>query len=338
MQPVATDRESSLWPETCHGRWMSPEYEEGLVSVIIPTYNRAHFLVEAMDSVWAQTYRPIELIVVDDGSTDNTSEVLDQWAREHSGDPQFKLRTFHQENKGAPAARNLGLIESNGEFIQFVDADDAAEPTKVARAVQVLGETGADFVCCNFAWYDESLRRLLRVQDSAAREKTLANHANGCLLNTPCPTLKRRVVVANGPWHERLRMWQDWEYMARILAGGYQGVWIPEELYRVRYHREKITGMGETFQGLESKLLACRLIRSMAERRGIADQDFRSSLGRRLARVSRQLAKLGHWSLSAEAFGEACSIMPPLLRLKHKVHRVAMRLVGCGLLDKIGAI
>ncbi len=53
-----------LWPETCHGRWMDPEYEEGLVSVIIPSYNRAHFITDAMDSVWNQTYRPIELIVV----------------------------------------------------------------------------------------------------------------------------------------------------------------------------------------------------------------------------------------------------------------------------------
>lgn len=66
---MTVDIDTTLWPETCHGRWMSEEYEPGLVSVIIPTYNRAHFLVEAMDSVWSQTYRPIELIVVADGSS-----------------------------------------------------------------------------------------------------------------------------------------------------------------------------------------------------------------------------------------------------------------------------
>ncbi len=86
MDTSTIDR--SLWPETCHGRWMSPEYEPGLVSVIIPTYNRAHFLVEAMDSVWNQTYRPIELIVVDDGSTDHTQDVLHDWAKKCAADDQ----------------------------------------------------------------------------------------------------------------------------------------------------------------------------------------------------------------------------------------------------------
>jgi len=146
-----TEIDKRLWPETCHGRWMSPEYEEGLVSVIIPTYNRAGMVMEAMDSVWAQTYRPIELIVVDDGSTDNTSEVLDQWAREHSGDPQFELRTFHQENKGAPAARNLGARKSKGEFIIWHDSDDLMLPQRVELPLARLRATGTDACLSGFA-------------------------------------------------------------------------------------------------------------------------------------------------------------------------------------------
>lgn len=65
-------------PPTCHGRWMSPEYEPGLVSVIVPTFNRAHLIVETLDSVFAQTYRPIELLIVDDGSTDETAGLVRQ--------------------------------------------------------------------------------------------------------------------------------------------------------------------------------------------------------------------------------------------------------------------
>ena len=125
-----------VWPETCHGRWMSEEYVPGLVSVIIPTYNRAELLVEAMDSVWAQTYRPIELIVVDDGSTDKTREVVQEWRKKCEADHQFALRYFHQANKGAPAARNLGLIESRGEFIQILDSDDYLHPLRLQRMLK----------------------------------------------------------------------------------------------------------------------------------------------------------------------------------------------------------
>ena len=128
-------------PATRHSRWMTAECEPGLVSVIIPTYNRARLLVEAMDSVFAQTYRPIELIVVDDGSKNNTPQVLQEWAAAHARDPRFRMRIFHEENKGAPVARNLGLIESRGEFIQFLDSDDllGKESRTQAKTLASLG-------------------------------------------------------------------------------------------------------------------------------------------------------------------------------------------------------
>jgi glycosyltransferase involved in cell wall biosynthesis len=77
--------------------------------VIVPTHNRADLISEALDSVWAQIYRPIELLVVDDGSTDNTVEVVQKWGRGCDSDAKFTLRYFRQENRGPAAARNHGL-------------------------------------------------------------------------------------------------------------------------------------------------------------------------------------------------------------------------------------
>jgi glycosyltransferase involved in cell wall biosynthesis len=98
-----------------------------LVSVIIPTYNRGHCLARAIDSVLAQSFSGYELIVVDDGSTDDTAELLQSF-----GD---RLRSIHQENRGVSAARNTGIRFARGEFIALLDSDDCWLPAKLERQV-----------------------------------------------------------------------------------------------------------------------------------------------------------------------------------------------------------
>src|SRR5215211_9350661 len=93
--------------------------EAGLVSVVIPCYNQAHFLGEAIESVLSQSYRNFEILVVDDGSTDNTSEVASRYER---------VRIVRQENRGLSGARNRGLREAKGEYVVFLDADDRLLP------------------------------------------------------------------------------------------------------------------------------------------------------------------------------------------------------------------
>ncbi len=141
------ERLRAMWPATRHERWMAEECEAGLVSVVVPTYDRAGLLVEALDSVRAQTYRPIELLIVDDGSTDDTGGVVEEWRAACAGDDGLTVRYFRQENAGAPAARNRGLIESAGEYVQFLDSDDLLHPAKLAVHVPALaGDDALDFV------------------------------------------------------------------------------------------------------------------------------------------------------------------------------------------------
>lgn len=103
---------------------------EPLVSVVIPTYNRAQFICEAVDSILAQTYKNCELIVVDDGSTDNTKDVLERY-RDH-------LIYLYQPNKGPGAARNLGISQAKGEFIAFLDSDDRWLPEKLSLQMELF--------------------------------------------------------------------------------------------------------------------------------------------------------------------------------------------------------
>src|SRR5690606_26350807 len=118
-----------------------------LVSVIIPTFNRAQRLHVSVESVIAQTYRPIELLVIDDGSSDGTPEVfppLEQKAREAGISTVF----VRKENGGCASARNLGLESASGALIAFLDDDDRWMPDKLARQVQRITETGATACCC----------------------------------------------------------------------------------------------------------------------------------------------------------------------------------------------
>jgi len=101
-----------------------------LISVIIPTHNRAWVLKEAVESVLNQTTRDFELIVVDDGSTDETQDLLKQF-----GD---KIKVIHQENRGVSAARNVGITASSGDWIAFLDSDDFWKPTKLEKQMKWL--------------------------------------------------------------------------------------------------------------------------------------------------------------------------------------------------------
>lgn len=103
-----------------------------LVSVIIPTYNSAPYIVDAIGSVLAQTYQNLEIIVVDDGSNDNTREVLVRY--------RDKITCLYQENRGVSAARNRGMQHAQGEFIALLDADDIWLPTKLERQLRFMFE------------------------------------------------------------------------------------------------------------------------------------------------------------------------------------------------------
>ena len=111
-----------------------------LVSAIIATYNRAHIVEEAIESILHQTYANVELIVIDDGSVDNTREVLDRYAG--------RIKSVYQENAGPAAAWNRGIQESRGEIITFLGSDDIWLPTFLQNQVAVLQEAGEAVPCC----------------------------------------------------------------------------------------------------------------------------------------------------------------------------------------------
>jgi len=114
-----------------------------MISVIIPVYKVESYLPECIDSILRQTYRDLEILLIDDGSPDRCGEICDKYAGIDA-----RIRVFHTENKGLSAARNLGLREAKGEYIGFVDSDDWIEPDMYEILLRRLKETGTDISAC----------------------------------------------------------------------------------------------------------------------------------------------------------------------------------------------
>jgi glycosyltransferase involved in cell wall biosynthesis len=127
---------------------MSANEKSKLVSIIVPAYNVEKYIKDCLDSLLKQTYRNIEIIVVDDGSHDRTFDIISELMNKDS-----RIRGFHQENKGVSAARNLALDKACGDYIQFVDGDDYITADAVEKLVTVLEDNNAEWV--NFQYHRE---------------------------------------------------------------------------------------------------------------------------------------------------------------------------------------
>lgn len=122
-----------------------------LISVIVPIYNTEKYLVECVESIRKQTYSNIEIILVDDGSTDASIEICDEFAEKDS-----RVRVFHKENEGVAVARNFGIQQSNGQYVVIVDSDDVAVDKMIEVLYTQIKENDADIAVGDYYIYDES--------------------------------------------------------------------------------------------------------------------------------------------------------------------------------------
>lgn len=119
--------------------------KEGKISIIVPVYNTKEYLRCCIESIQNQTYNNLEIICVDDGSTDGSGEILDELSREDN-----RLIVFHTENRGVANARNTGMLEANGEYIGFVDSDDYLDRDMFSRLVKEMDNPEVDIVTCRY--------------------------------------------------------------------------------------------------------------------------------------------------------------------------------------------
>ena len=240
---------------------------EPLVSVVIPSYNRQGCLARALNSVLAQTYRPIEIIVVDDGSTDGTIDSFGSYACS----VPFLFHALGR-NMGAAIARNRGIELSKGPYVAFLDSDDLWHPDKIARQMRALAEHGQDYGGC----YTGILSVTEMGQTCGVSRATDAGDIHTALLNhnvvgsTSCVLVQRDVLLQQGGFLPGLRSCQDWELWTR-LARVTRFACVPELLTTLTIATEgRITTSGRN--RLSGHLYMYRTHLRPAFRAGIADR------------------------------------------------------------------
>lgn len=269
-----------------------------LVSVIIPTYNRALFLQEMLDSLAAQDYRPIEILIIDDGSTDDTPQIM-AVASERLRRAGIDCHYILQAKSNGSCARNRGFRLSNGEYIIFVDSDDYLHPEMLSQMVGALERTNADFCVCDSARFRDFPGDSTEVKRLSSRRHTARAHLHSIALQTWF--LARRLVIDSiGPWNEQLTDRDDVEYTFRILVGGFRGIWIPEVLYYWRKHDAQMSGCNDQ-SAMASSMLALNKMVAYSKLHNHHSWLMRIAFGIEFVRLAYACNRYGYTALEQQA-------------------------------------
>ena len=293
--------------------------EEDLVSTIIPVYNRGELLRQAVASVLAQSHRPIEILIVNDGSDDDTAAVAEDLAQGSAG----VIRVIHQANAGPGAARQRGLEASRGAFIQFLDSDDLLLPGKFAAQVSAFRRAPHCQICYgpsfeeNHAKHPVQRRGPMRATGEP-RERLFPQLLVERWWTTSSPLYRRGLLKRIGPWQPWINE-EDWEYDARAGATGAPLAWVPEPVSVRRIH---LAGDHLSDKGCEDPLklshraLAQASLFRCARQAGVS---LHTPEMRHFARaaflLSRQCARAGLPTASASLYALARQASTPLRRL-----------------------
>lgn len=225
----------------------------GFVSVIIPAYNQGHFLARAVNSVLEQTHENLEVIVVDDGSTDDTAQVAQSFT-------DGRVRYVYKENGGLSSARNEGIRQARGDTLTYLDSDDCFLPEKLAVLTAVLAEEPAlGFVAGQAVPVDENENQVGKLFDTPLpadpKELLLGNP-----LHVGSMLLRRHWQEQVGFFDESLRSYEDWDMWLRLALAGCPMKYVPQPVSLYRFHTAQMTRDGRqmttaTFAVLE-KLFA----------------------------------------------------------------------------------
>lgn len=209
--------------------------KEPIVSIITPTFNRAEFIEEAIQSVLDQTEGEFELLVVDDGSTDATKELLAPYLKDS------RVKYFYQENQGQSVARNRGLAESRGEFFCFIDSDNVWLPDKLERQLEFMdSHPNIDIVYGDIISIDENSRETGRQNMARFSGDITAILLRDNFVSINTSMVRRRCYLDMGGFNEKDRLAEDYDLWLRYSTR-YRFHYLPGYFVRYRVMKDQIS-------------------------------------------------------------------------------------------------
>ena len=248
------------------------------VTIVMATYNRGHLIKEALDSIKNQTYQKWECLIIDDGSTDKTFELVKAF---QEIDERFKYyRRTKEYKKGLPGSRNMGLDYAKGNYIIFFDDDDLVHPRNLEINTEML--INGNYCFCRYDKSPFTISESISFDDPrerpVSREITLnklSEIVKGVIPFASCTVMWKKDCIAEERFNEELQYAEEWEFYTRILSKGVKGVSIKNVLYFNRKHANSNTA--EYWQGntkrLRSKIYAAELIiENLADKKVLTDE------------------------------------------------------------------
>ena len=254
----------------------------GLISVVIPTHNRAAILLEAVESVLKQTYQNFEILIVDDGSTDNTKGIV------KSVDDQRIFYLF-QENAGPAAARNTGIRKAKGEYVAFLDSDDLWHPRKLEKQMDIFRrEDGVGLVSTGSTYLDSEgkciFKKACRAHDTTEYLKYLVLSPDKAFTGTPTLLVKKECFAKVGLFDERQLLFEDWDLCFRIGLR-YEIRVINETLTTIRMDKQSFSSLSDE---LRFKTMHLRYLEKAFGYEGLPEE---------ILKIKRQSYSNAFWSL-----------------------------------------
>ena len=207
------------------------------ISIIIPSYNTAHYLCEAVDSVLMSTFKDFEVIIIDDGSTDNTKDVV----RKYDNIPA--VRYIYQSNKGLAGARNAGISVALGKYLVFLDSDDVVLPEKLMLQFDFLEQNNDVDVVYSLSecFVENDLNERIKINFPIFEGDVLSHLLNGNFMHVNSIMVRKEKVVAVECFNSNYRELEDWDLWLRMSVGGSKFKCISRVLSLVRVRRDSMT-------------------------------------------------------------------------------------------------
>lgn len=198
------------------------------ISIVIPSYNQSDYLEDCLDSAYNQTTPALEIIVVDDGSTDNSLEIANQYMFKELPYIESNVKVISQVNKGLASARNTGIMAAKGDYILFLDADDVLKENAIARIIQEIMATNPDIVAPSFEEFGKSERKV--ILGAFTMDDLKAANRIGYF-----SAVRRSALIEIGGYSPRMKWgWEDWHLWFNLFSRNKTIAFIPEILVRYR--------------------------------------------------------------------------------------------------------